>query len=138
MKSYPTNSPEAMARIITMMIVTDGHIDQREIDLMDQMDAYHLLGLDRKAFMTVARDYCSELVAEAEAHGACALLDPNRTDQVIGYVDAPDQQRVVARLLSAVIQADQHQRLSEQVVMNHILERWKLSGTKDLNPQKSL
>jgi uncharacterized tellurite resistance protein B-like protein len=126
MKMYSLNSPEAMARVVTLMIVTDGHIDRREIEKLDQLNAYGQLGLERKAFMAVARDYCSELVAEAEANGSCALLDPQRTDRVISCVNAPDQQRVVVKLLRSVMNADQQQRSSELVVMNHILERWKL------------
>jgi hypothetical protein len=126
MKQYSLNSPEAMARVVTLMIVTDGHIDRREIAKLDQLNAYGQLGMERKAFMTVARDYCSELVEEAEANGSCALLDPQRTDRVISCVNAPDQQRVVVKLLKSVMNADKQQRSSEQVVMNHILERWKL------------
>jgi hypothetical protein len=127
MKTYTQNSPEAMARVIAMMIVTDAHIDDREIAMLDRLDAYTKLGLSRSEFMGVARDYCSELVAETEEFGESALLNPDRTDTVIGYVDAAPKRLLVARLLLGVLAADTQQRSSELMLFDHILDRWNLT-----------
>jgi uncharacterized tellurite resistance protein B-like protein len=127
MQTYVQNSPEAMARIIAMMIVTDAHIDDREIALLDRLDAYKSLGMSRNEFMTVARDYCSDLVTEAEDFGSSALLDPDRTDAVIAFVDVPQRRLLVARLLLGVLAADSQQRESELVLFEHILDRWNLT-----------
>jgi uncharacterized tellurite resistance protein B-like protein len=127
MKQYIPNSPEAMSRVVAMMIVTDAHIDDREIAVLDRLDAYTLLGLSRGDFMKVARDYCSELVAEAEEFGGSPVLDADRTDRVIDQVDVRERRILVARLLMAVIAADMRQRESEKLVFDHILDRWSLT-----------
>jgi hypothetical protein len=127
MKNYTPNSPEAMARILAMMIVTDAHIDDREIAILDRLDAYAILGLTRNEFMRVAQDYCTQLVKEAEEHGETPILDADRADTVIDCVDVPSRRIIVARLLLAILAADQQQRESELVLYAHILDRWNIS-----------
>ena len=127
MQEYFPNSPQAMSRIIAMMIVTDAHIDDREIDALDQSNAYALLGLSRQEFMLIARDYCSDLVAEAEEYGESALLDPDRTDRIIECVDVREKRQLVARLLIGIVGADKTERKSERIVLHHILDRWGMS-----------
>jgi uncharacterized tellurite resistance protein B-like protein len=127
MQTYTPNSPEAMARILAMMIVTDAHVDDREIAILDRLDAYAIIGISRNDFMRVARDYCSQLVGEAEEHGETPLLDADRADRIIDCVEVPARRLLVARLLLAVLAADQQQRKSELVLYDHILDRWGIS-----------
>lgn len=127
MKTYALNSPEAMSRIIAMMIVTDAEIDDREIAALDDALAYASIGISREGFMRVARDYCSDLVAEAHELGETRLLDPDRVDCVIDCVDAPERRIVVARLLLMVMVADRVQKESELTLLNHIFDRWDLT-----------
>lgn len=134
MRKYEQNSPEAMARVIAMMIVTDGHIDDREIALLDKLNVYELLGISREDFMRVGRDYCAELVADAEEHGATPVLDADRADHVIDFVDVRARRMLVARLLIGVMAADRMQRRSEKVLLAHILDRWSLTPDDVLTP----
>lgn len=127
MRTYAPNSPEAMSRVVAMMIVTDAHIDDREIAVLDRADAYQSLGISRENFMRVARDYCSDLVAEAHELGETLLVDPDRVDNVIDSIDMADQRIVVARLLLIVMAADNKQERGELALLDHILDRWRLT-----------
>lgn len=127
MRVYPENSPEAMARVIAMMIVADAHIDDREIAVLDTANAFAKLGIARKAFMNVARDYCADLVDAAEAKGSTALLDPARTDHVIASVTIREQRLIVAGLLLAVVSADRVHDAGELLLFEHILDRWDIA-----------
>ena len=127
MRTYAPNSPEAMSRVVAMMIVTDAHIDNREIAVLDRADAYQSLGISRENFMRVARDYCSELVAEASELGETLLIDPDRVDNVIDCIDQVDEQIVAARLLLIVMAADYKQEKSELALLDHIFDRWRLT-----------
>ena len=127
MKTYAQNSPEAMSRVVAMMIVTDAHIDDREIAALDRADAYQLLGISRENFMRAARDYCSDLVAEAHELGETLLMDPDRVDHVIDCVDMVDQRIVIARLLLNVMVADHKQEHGELALRDHIFDRWHLT-----------
>ncbi len=127
MRNYAPNSPEALSRVVAMMIVTDAHIDDREIAVLDRADAYQSLGISRENFMRVARDYCSELVAEASELGETLLVDPDRVDKVIDCVDQVDEQIAAARLLLMVMAADAKQERSELALLDHIFDRWQLT-----------
>jgi hypothetical protein len=127
MRIYAQNSPEAMSRVVAMMIVTDAHIDDREIAVLDRADAYQSLGISRENFMRVARDYCSDLVAEAHELGETLLIDPDRVDNVIDCVDLADHRVVVARLLLIVMAADHKQAQGELALLDHIFDRWHLT-----------
>ena len=127
MKTYAQNSPEAMSRVLAMMIVTDAHIDDREIAVLDRTDAYDSLGISRENFMRVARDYCGDLVAEAHELGETLLIDPDRVDNVIDCIDVAEQRIIVARLLLIVMAADHKQEHGELALLDHIFDRWHLT-----------
>ncbi len=127
MRNYPQNSPEALSRVVAMMIVTDANIDNREIAVLDRADAYQSLGISRENFMRVARDYCSELVAEASELGETLLIDPDRVDKVIDCIDQANEQIAAARLLLIVMAADYKQEKSELALLAHIFDRWQLT-----------
>jgi uncharacterized tellurite resistance protein B-like protein len=133
MHVYSPNSPEAMSRVVAMMIVADAHIDDREIAILDKLNAFAALGISRKDFMAVARDYCADLGRLAEAEGSTTLLDPARTDQIIGAVTDPAQRLVVAKLLMAVVAADHHHGEGELVLIAHILDVWSLTRDQVAN-----
>jgi uncharacterized tellurite resistance protein B-like protein len=127
MKTYAPNSPEAISRVIAMMIVTDAHIDDLEIAALDRADAYKLIGISREDFMRVARDYCSDLVAEAHELGETLLIDPDRVDNVIDCVDLDEHRIMIARLMLMVMAADRVQKESELTLLDHVFERWGLT-----------
>jgi hypothetical protein len=127
MKSYIPNSPEAMARVVAMMIVTDAHVDTRELAVLDNLKAYEALGMTREDFMRVSRDYCSQLVEEAEDSGDVPLVDPSRADAVIDCVEVTQKRLIVAKLLLAVLNADLEHDEFELILFEHVLDRWSLT-----------
>jgi hypothetical protein len=47
MKAYAKNSPEAISRILAMMMITDAKLDDREIEIMDQLRILDIIGISR-------------------------------------------------------------------------------------------
>jgi len=47
MRSYPTNSPQAAARIAALTVVADGDIGDAEIEWLDRLAVHEQLGLAR-------------------------------------------------------------------------------------------
>ncbi len=127
MQNYALNSPEAMSRVIAMMIVADAEIDDREIAILDRLNAFASLNISRKGFMHVARDYCGDLARNAEEQGSTPLIDPKRTDYVIDTVTERSQRLIVAQLLLAVVSADHDHNKGELILFAHILDRWQLT-----------
>jgi hypothetical protein len=46
MRSYPHNSPEAAARIVALVLISDGHVCSSEFEILKQFGAERALGLE--------------------------------------------------------------------------------------------
>lgn len=128
MKQYAKNSPEAMARLVALMMVSDGEVDPREMSALDQMNAWPLLGLSRQGFLHVARDYCADLKVAADAQDGVSLLDEVATEAIVGSVDDPDKRRIVGQLMLAVLDADRRHAAEELIVYSSIMKSWGQAG----------
>ena len=124
MKQYAKNSPEAMARLIALMMVSDGEVDPREMTALDQMNAWAHLGLSRQRFLDVARDYCADLRVAADAKDGVSLLDEAAAEEVVGSVDDPEKRRIVGQLMLAVLDADRRHAAEELIVYSSIMKSW--------------
>ena len=47
MRTYPSNSPQAAARIVALTVLADGDISKTELELLDRLAVHEQLGLDR-------------------------------------------------------------------------------------------
>lgn len=125
--AYAKNSPAAMARIVTLMLVSDAEIGDGEIESLDTLDVYRRLGIGRGEFAQVVADYFKELRAHAAPGGRLPLVDRVRLDESLGLIDDPLLRIEVARLLVDVAGADGRMAASELTVLGYILDRWSLS-----------
>ena len=62
MHSYPKNSPEAAARVIALLLISDGHVSRSEMDALYGLDIERELGLAPGAFARVLRTLCEDLL----------------------------------------------------------------------------
>jgi len=60
MQNYPTNSPEAMAQLLTALMAADDRIDDAEVEALGMLDAYSRIGIKPPAFADVLRDYFND------------------------------------------------------------------------------
>ena len=65
MRSYPTNSPEAAARLLAMALVADGQYSMNEIKTIDRLQASQRLGLAPEAIKAVIDGFCEDLLLAA-------------------------------------------------------------------------
>lgn len=122
-----TDSPEALARVVTLLIVADTRLDPRELDMLDQIDAFTRLGLGRAAFMQVARDFCDEIGDRMAQRPWLTLSGLALVEEELARVRDPDKRLCVCRIAAAVITADGRVQDSERRLFDHLLLRWGLS-----------
>ncbi|MBE9609839.1 hypothetical protein [Chitinilyticum piscinae] len=127
MKKYPFNSPEAMARLLVMQMICDGNFDPEEIDRIEHLHVYEMLGISRKGFIQVLQDYCNDLSDEADEDGQIHLIDKNRIDDLLDTVDEPRKRLLIAALALDISKADKVIREAELLVFRRMLERWHLT-----------
>ncbi|MBS1154913.1 MAG: hypothetical protein H6R07_837 [Proteobacteria bacterium] len=127
MKKYPYNSPQAMARILIMQLIGDGNFDPSEIDELDHLNVYEVLGITRKDFIQVLQAYCNDLSDEADEEGNIHLVDKQRIDDLLETVEDPKKRVLVAALALDIAKSDHDFSEVEMAIFAHILQRWHLT-----------
>lgn len=127
MKKYPFNSPEAMARLLVMQMICDGNFDPEEIDRIEHLHVYEMIGISRKGFIQVLQDYCNDLSDEADDDGQIHLIDKERIDDLLDTVDEPRKRLLIAALALDISKADRVIKEAELLVFRRMLERWHLT-----------
>jgi uncharacterized tellurite resistance protein B-like protein len=127
MKEYPRNSPEAMARLLAMTMITDARLDDRELEVMERLRLYDLLGLSRADFARVVEDYCEDLLAAGAPDARVNLVDQARVDAVADAIDDPEKRLLAAQMVINILKADDRLEEVELALFRHILGRWGLS-----------
>ncbi|MBS1202519.1 MAG: hypothetical protein H6R22_1028 [Chromatiaceae bacterium] len=123
---YAENSTEAMLRIITLFIVSDGDLADSELDTVDRLGVLDTLGVDRERFAQVFDAYCDDLIAHAGTARYVGLADPDWVDAVLAPVTDPDRRRYIAAALLLIARSDGHFADAELAVYRRMLERWGL------------
>jgi uncharacterized tellurite resistance protein B-like protein len=124
MKSYPLNSPQAMSRVVAMMMVTDGELHQAEAEFLERHHAFEALGISSAEFHEVARQYCADLIAASVDVDSIRLIDPERIDRVIACVTDPKKRKAVCQQVLGLIAADGDVDGQETAVFRYVLTMW--------------
>lgn len=130
MSEVSVDSPAALARVVAMVMVADTELDPREVDVLDELDAFARLGITRGEFMRQARLYCAGLGQRMGARGWLRLSDVELIDGVLAGVRDPAKRLLVARLAAGVITADGRVQDIERLVFDHLLARWGLTRSE--------
>ena len=132
MRSYPLNSPEAAARIVALVLISDGHVCRSELDVLNQLDAPRELGLDPDALPRIVQTLCEDLLMGAYAGGSMmAGLDDGALALLMAEVDEPALRRSVLRLALAAARADLHLAEGEALVLDAARRHWCLDVAMD-------
>ena len=126
MRVYLRNSPQALARLVAMVVVADGRLHDLELKWLDQRGIYDALGINAAGFGEVLLDLCRDVVLEAEQQ-RLYLFDPARLKRLAADVDDPQLQRVVLSAMLVVAKADGRLSAGEQILLRFLLELWNIS-----------
>ena len=139
MRSYPHNSPEAAARILALVLLSDGAMGSSELDMLKQLDAERELGLEPQLLPHLVHTLAEELL-----HGGCAPGSlPDRIDDrtlalLMADVSDPSLRRTVMRLSLAAAWADGRLTDGEAMVVDAARVHWGIAvGDEHLQPRPS-
>ena len=133
MRTYPRNSPEAAARIVALVLVSDGHACRSEMAAVDKANAAEELGLGPDAFRTVLQTLCEDLLTGASSGSMLSGVDAQGLRSIMAEVDDEVLQRKILKLSVAVATADAHLAEGESVVLDAALQLWRLSPPASSN-----
>ncbi len=128
MRSYPTNSPEAAARIVGLLLISDGHVSRSETDALQRLNIERELGLAPGDFAQVLHALCEDLLMGARER---RLLTGNLDEAALAALmaevtDPPLQQRVLHFACTAAT-ADHHLAAAEAWIMEAALKHWRMA-----------
>lgn len=127
MKHYEKNSPEAVARILAMFVISDGVIDEREMEKFDTLNVFELLGISRKNFIAVLKTYCDQISDEAENDGTIHLIAEERTQEMLDAVTDRKKQLLTCALALDLCKADETISDPEMVLLRYMMNTWHIS-----------
>ncbi|MBE0550582.1 MAG: TerB family tellurite resistance protein [Rubrivivax sp.] len=126
-KRSPASANEAPARALAMMVAANGHIDERELRMLDDLDAFRRLAVSRPRLVELARLCVKEVGAGLSERSWLCLDDMMHLVEVLDAVVAPEQRLLVCRLAAAVIIADGHVTHDERRVYGYALAHWGIN-----------
>ena len=116
MRAYPTNSPEALARLIAMAILADGRLDNREIDWLKHHDTVSLVGIEQDVLIQALLDCCRDVITEAEQERVF-LLEERRLARLADDIVDPTLQKVALSAILIIAKADGAVSEGEQTLL---------------------
>lgn len=126
MKNNPIAAQEASAHALAMIVAANGHIDEREMSVLDQLDAFRRLGVDRERFLELARSCVLDVGAHLSERSWLCADHMAYVDSLLDAVRNPDDRMLVCRFAAAVITADGRVTHDERLVYDHALARWRI------------
>lgn len=125
MRSYPVNSPKALARLVAMAVVADGELDNCEVDRLRELEVFGMLGIDAEGFYQVLLELCRDLATGGSGEHV-ALLAPERLERLATEVDAPELRRLVLSAMLVTVMADGRVSGGEQTLLRYLMQRWDI------------
>jgi uncharacterized tellurite resistance protein B-like protein len=127
MRHYPSDSPEALGRIVALALMADGAIDPSELRLLKNEQTMTRLGLDADNFDRVFYEFCTDMLGTAHRVSSGQLeLDTATIDLLLDEVSEPQLRAETLRTMLDIVHADEQLAGNEAVLIARAMERWSL------------
>ena len=127
MRNYPSDSPQAMARIVALALLADGAIDLSEIESLERHEIVSRLGLDQSGFDKVVHEFAEDMLIYANRMPSGQLeLDQDATALLLGEIRNPLLQKKLLRAMLDVVNADGRLAGSEAVLVSKAMKLWEV------------
>ena len=127
MRSYPTNSPQAAARILALTVVSDGDIGDAELQWLDRLAVHERLGLARHELHALLDTFCEDLLSSDQLKWADACpVDERTLADLMGEIQDPDLRLKLLRLCVDLAEVDARVDDGESFVLSAAVEHWGL------------
>ncbi len=128
MRTYPANSPEAIARILAMVMITDGNMDARELDALEKLHTYDLIGIERRRFAQILSEYCDDISDEAdEDDGSIKLIDKARVDTLLDGITDQGKRILTCAITVDLCKSDGEISDPEMTLLRYMMQKWNIT-----------
>lgn len=127
MRHYPTNSPEAIGRVLAIAMMADGAIDSSELAALEGKDIIKRIGLDPERFDQLFYEYCEDLLSSAQRLPNGQLeLDGASIGKLFDEIRDPGLQKLALRSMLDLVNADRQLNGSEALLVAQAFRHWDI------------
>jgi hypothetical protein len=128
MRSYPRNSPAAAARVVALVLISDGQVSSSEFESLNQLDGVRDLGLEPNDMPGTVQTLCEDLLMEGfDGRSILSHVGGSLLVSLIAEVDEPQLRRQVLRLAASAAHSDKHLSEGEAAMLDAISRIWQTS-----------
>lgn len=125
MRNYETDSSHAMARILSVALLSDGGIDKSEIDWIAQTKVMDRLGIQPAIFDEVIHDFYEDMMTSTNYFDAVQVrLASDTIDALLDEIADPHRQSIMLSIMLDVTCADGSMSDGERELLARATERW--------------
>ena len=126
MRTYTRNSPEAAARIVALVLISDGHVCSSEFDALNQHDGARDLGLKPQDMPDILQTLCEDLLMEGfDGRSILSHVGDSLMASLMAEVDDLGLQAKVLHVAASVVNADKHLSDGEAAMLDAINRHWQ-------------
>lgn len=126
MRTYPRNSPEAAARIVALVLISDSHVSRSEYEALTQLNGVRELGLEPRYMAGIVQALCEDLLMDGfDGRSILSHVGDGLMASLMADVSEPQLQRKVLRVAVSVVHADQHLSEGEAAMLDAIRRHWR-------------
>lgn len=116
----------AAARVLALLVAANGRADPREIQALDDLDAFARIGLPRAHFLALVNECVRDVGAGLAECSWLRARDQAYIDRLLDAVLDAQERLLVCRFAAAVLTADGQVSGDERLVFDHVLARWRI------------
>jgi len=118
------NVHDAAARILALLVAARGRVDDRELQALDRIDAFHSLGIERERFVELAQSFTREIGSRLDETSWLRNGDRTYMDSLLRQVSDPNERLLVCRLAAAALAERGDAWDGEHMLYAHMLASW--------------
>ncbi|MCM8595282.1 hypothetical protein [Accumulibacter sp.] len=136
MRHYTTDSAESVSRVLSLALLADGALDNREIDLLEKKALYERLQISPETLHRVIHEFCDDLLQCARAPNVGQIeLDRELIDHLLDDIRSPQLRKDTLRAILDIIRADGCLNGGEAILVSEAMNRWGLELHQELRTE---
>lgn len=122
MRSYPTDSPQAITRLVALTAMADGNLSLEEILALETDNA---AGLSQDETRTVVQDLCQDLLKDTGLDWSkLCTVPPEVLYPLLNELHTPERRLLALQEALRVAQADRDLHDAESRVLLDAMQHW--------------
>jgi len=130
MRSYPSDSPQAVSRLLALTVISDGGGSPSEISASYRLSILDYAGIEEDVFDQVLRELTADLPTAADG---LAKVATSMIDQCLAEIVRPDLRLRLWKAMWQLAYADDQFDHAEVALLHRATEAWGIEADADGN-----